>query len=175
MRKIFITVVLLIGLISLNAQNVVSITEQDFSFASESKEVQKITFKDVNAKNLKTAVIDYFKKNYRAKVSSIKKTDNEFEVSEFKATDIQQKPTSAIFKIQELDGNAILYIHYKSDGYVVSSKNTPDLFASYKKMSHKIGDVAVAYSYEDVIELRKKDLSSQEKDLVSFVKSEDKK
>jgi len=175
MKKItllILTVLLNLGLVQ--AQSLESVTEQKFGFSSGEKEVMKLTFKDVNAKNLTTAIATYFKKNYKAKVSSIKKTDGEFAVSEFKATDIQQKPTSAIYKVQELDGNAILYIHYKSDGYVVSSSNTAEIFPAYKAMSEKIGAMAVSYSYADVIKLREKDLATQEKALALLVKGENK-
>lgn len=174
MKKILLSTALLLSASMMFAQSVSSITEQEFTFSSGKKEVVKVMFKDVNASNLETAIEDYFKKNYKAKVSGIKKTDKEFEVSDFKATDIQQKLTSAIFKVQELDGNGILYIHYKSDGYVVSSANTPDIFPSYKTMTQKIADVAVSYSYNDVIELRGKELATQEKELAAFIKTEDK-
>jgi hypothetical protein len=173
-KYILLSTVLFISATMLFAQTVNSISEQEFTFSSGQKEVVKIMFKDVNAANLEMAIVDYFKKNYKAKVSGIKKTEKEFIVSNFKATDIQQKMTSAVFKVQELDGNAIFYIHYKSDGYVVSSKNTPDIYPSYKSMTEKIGALAVAYSYNDVIELRKKDLALQENALSGFIKSENK-
>lgn len=173
-KSLLLTTILFLSLAFVKAQSLEGITEQEFNFASGSKEVQKLAFKDVNAKNLETAISTYFKKNYKAKVSAIKKTDKEFEVSEFKATDIQQRATSAIYKIQELDGNAILYIHYKSDGYVVSSKNTADVYPSYKSMSQKIANLAITYSYENVIKLRNKDLGGFEKELATMIKTENK-
>lgn len=175
MKKILLLPVLLLFSITIAmSQSINSISEQKFTFSTGNKEVIKLMFKDVNLSNLESAIEDYFKKNYKTKVSGIKKTDNEFEVIDFKATDIQQKLTSAIFKVQELDGHAILYIHYKSDGYVVSSKNTPDIYPSYKTMTEKIGALAITYSYNDVIEIRKKELATQENELAGFIKSENK-
>lgn len=174
MKKILLSISMLFSIVFINAQSVTSMSTQDFTYSTGSKEAIKVIFEDVNAKKLSDALSTYFKKNYKAKVSAVRKTDGEFEVEEFKATDIQQKPTSALVRITELEGNAIMYIHYKSDGYVVSEKNTPALYPSYKKMTQSIANDAIALSYTDVIELKNKELADQQKVLTGFVKTEEK-
>ena len=143
MKKLILSSLMFLSVILINAQTVKSMADEEFSFSSGKKEVIKVAFEDVSAKNLEAAFVEYFKKNYKAKVSAVKKTDGEFEISEFKATDIQQKMTSGLAVITELEGNAILYIHYKSEGYVVSLKNTPEIYPGYKKMTQKTIQKAV--------------------------------
>jgi len=118
MKKLILTTIMFLSIVAINAQSVVSMADQKFTFSTGEKECIKVAFKDVSAKNLETAFKDYFKNNYKAKVSSVKKTDGEFTVDEFKATEIQQKPTTVLAVITELEGSAILYMHYNSDGYV---------------------------------------------------------
>lgn len=174
MKKIILSTMMFMGALAINAQSVVSMADQDFTFSTGKKECIKVAFKDVNASNLEEAFKDYFKDNYKAKVSAVKKTDAEFEVDEFKATEIQQKPTTVNAVITEIEGSAILYIHYKSDGYVVSEQNTPDIYAAYKKMTEGLANQAIAYSYTDVIEMREKELAEQQKELASFIKDNEK-
>lgn len=174
MKKIILSTIMFLSIIAINAQSVVSITDQDFGFSTGSKECIKVAFKDVSAKNVDAAFKEYFKKNYKAKVVAVKKTAGELEVEQFKATDIQQRPTTVTAVITELEGSAILYLHYKSDGYVVSEKNTPEIYTSYKRMTQSIANDAIVLAYADVIVQKEKELADQEKTLDVMVKDTEK-
>lgn len=174
MKKLILTTIMFLSIVAINAQSVVSMSDQNFTFSTGQKECIKVIFKDVSAKNVESAFKEYFKKNYKAKVSSVKKTTNEFEVEEFKANDIQQKPTSVNAVITELEGSAILYIHYKSDGYVVSEKNTPIVYEGYRRMTQGIANDAITLSYADVIAMKEKELYEQEKALDLFLRDNEK-
>lgn len=174
MKKLILSMIMLSSISFINAQSIVSITEQNFTYSTGEKESMKVTFKDVNANDLTTALKAYFKDNYKAKTVDVKKAEGEYEVEDFKATDIQQKLTAALVRIVELEGNAALYIHYKSDGYVVSEKNTPELFPAYKTLTQNVANQAIALSFENLVELKKKELATEEKNLAVFVKAEEK-
>lgn len=174
MKKIFLSAIMLSSILLTNAQSLVSMTDQDFTFSTGSKEATKVTFKDVSVENLTDALKAYFKDNYKAKTTEVRKTDGEYEVEDFKATDIQQKITAALVRIIEIEGNAILYIHYKSDGYTVSEKVTPELYPAYKKMTQNIANQAIKLAFKDKIANTKKTLAEKEKEVASFEKTVEK-
>ena len=79
MKKILLSISMLFSIVFINAQSVTSMSTQDFTYSTGSKEAIKVIFEDVNAKKLSDALSTYFKKNYKAKVSAVRKTDGEFE------------------------------------------------------------------------------------------------
>lgn len=174
MKNITLTIIMLLSIALINAQSLVSIDNQEFTFSSGTKEAMKFSFKDVNSTELTATLKDYFRKNYNVRVSDVRRTAGEYEIPDFKATDIQQKLTFAVVRIIELQGNAIMYIHYTADGYVVSEKNTPAIYPQYKNLTQKLANQAIKLSYNTKIELNKKTLADQEKALADFIKAEEK-
>jgi hypothetical protein len=174
MKKIILLHIMAAFLFFAQAQSISSMTNENFTFSTGQLEVTKVAFKDVSAKQVEKAFNDFFKETYKAKVNGVKKVAGEYTIEEFKPNDIQQKPTTVVAKIVELEGNGILYIHYNSNGYVVSEKNTPDIFPGYKNMTQKVANKALSLAFNEKLEANTKTLATQEKELSDFVKNEEK-
>ena len=159
--------------LGLQAQSYNPTTNEYFTFSTGEKEVFKTIFNQVSAKQVQTAFDEYLK-NYKTKLSAVKGVDGEYTVTEAVLSDINPLNTTMAVKITELEGNATLYVHYLTNGKIVSSNNTPSEFGGYATFTKAIANKAVFVAFDDKIKAENNVLNEREKELKSLEKDEEK-
>ncbi|MGB1248623.1 MAG: hypothetical protein ACPG4Z_07035 [Chitinophagales bacterium] len=170
-KKITAVLALCISLFFVQAQDYAPVNSEKFVFTAGEKDAMKVTFENVNVKQVEEALKDYLK-NYKAKLSGVKGADGEYLVEEFVVTDIDQTAATLDVKVSELEGNATLYVAYTLEGGVINSTST--LFGDFTSFTESIADKSVVYAFDEKIEEQEKELKAKEKELKSFEKSEEK-
>lgn len=171
MKKINLIIISILAFVGIQAQSYAPITNAYFAFSTGEKEVLKTTFDKVSTKQVEAALKDYLK-NYKAKLDGVKGVSDEYTVTDIVISDINQTQTTMAIKLTELEGNATMYVHYLTNGKIVSEKNTPSEYAGYKKFTEAIANKATYIAFDDVIKSQNDVLKDKEKELNSLEKDE---
>ena len=171
MKKINLIIITLLAFTGMQAQTYTPVSSEYFAYSTGEKEVMKASFDQVSINQVEAALKDYLK-NYKAKLDGVKGVGDEYTVTDVVVSDINQNQTTMAIKLTELEGNATMYIHYLTNGKIVSQKNTPSEFEGYKKLTEAISNKAVFYAYDEVIEAQNNVLKEKQKELKGLEKDE---
>ena len=170
-KQILLTALFISTFHLITAQNFTEGIQSDFAFSSGDSPALKIQFDKVSKDNIKDAAKDVFKK-YDSKLSEVKGIDDEYIITEFTLKE-NQKITNGKMKILESDGNADLFVFFKTHESEISEQLTPNEIIHYKKLTKKIAEKAVVYEYNTLIEKQEKEIKDENKKLKNLEKKED--